>query len=147
MEGYAVIPLRMHEKSELIVVPCLSMFFRITQITKPCVALLILHGSFLGASAQWPLVRSPVHTGLLDRFCGHCSRRRCPSLLLLVTYFIEVCKSLSRPVNWVFFSLLFYHAVTDKSALHTAAGLTSQQGFEFISQITSCWKTDFSSFV
>lgn len=50
-------------------------------------------------------VQSPVHTGLLERFCGHSSRRRCPALLALFTYFIEVCKGLNStelPFHQVF---------------------------------------------
>lgn len=31
---------------------------------------------------------------------------------------------------------------TNKSGLQIGAGVTQQQGFEFVSQISSCWKID-----
>lgn len=52
--------------------------------------------SSLGMSSVAVRLSPLFQPGLLERFCGHCSRRRCPSLLVLLTYFIEVCKGLNR---------------------------------------------------
>lgn len=83
--------------------------------------------------------------GLLERFCGHGLRRHYPSLLVLLTYFMEVYTGLNSAelqFHQVFGLYFMLMQTTNKSGLQIGAGVTQWQGFEFISQISSCWKID-----
>lgn len=83
--------------------------------------------------------------GLLERFCGHGLRRHYPSLLVLSTYFMVVYKGLNSAelrFHQVFGLYFMLMQTTNKSGLQIGAGVTLWQGFEFISQISSCWKID-----